>query len=82
MPLINLSVQHRRTLGEAQGHLETTVHRVHSRFGALVRQVTWSADYRRVHIDGVGFGVEMWVDAQEVHVSGDIPSWVCSSAPP
>jgi hypothetical protein len=40
MPLITLSVQHRRTLEEAQGHLEAAVHKVHSQFGALVRQVT------------------------------------------
>jgi hypothetical protein len=40
MPLIALSVQHRRTLEEAQGHLEAAVHKVHSQFGALVRQVT------------------------------------------
>jgi hypothetical protein len=73
MPLINLSMQHRRTLEEARGLLETAVHKVHSQFGAMVRQVTWSPDHSRVQLDGVGFWVEMWVDAQEVHVSGDIP---------
>jgi hypothetical protein len=29
-PLINLSMQHRRTLEEAQGSLATAVHKVHS----------------------------------------------------
>jgi hypothetical protein len=72
MPLIHLSVQHRRTLERAQGQLETAVPKVHSQFGALVRQVTWSADHRPVRLDGVGFWVEMWVDASEVHVSGDL----------
>jgi hypothetical protein len=73
MPLINLSVKHGRTLEEARSQLETAVHRVHSQFKALVRQVAWSADRSRVRLDGVGFCVEMWVDAQEVHVSGDLP---------
>jgi hypothetical protein len=73
MPLITLAMQHRRTLEEAQGYLETAVHKVHSQFGALIRQVLWSADRRRVQLDGVGFWVEMWVAAQEVHVSGDFP---------
>ena len=73
MPLIKLSVQHGRTLEEAQSHLETAVHKVHSQFKTLVRQVAWSADRSRVRLDGVGFWVEMWVDAQEVHVSGDLP---------
>jgi hypothetical protein len=73
MPLINLSVQHGRTLEEARSNLEAVVHKVHSQFRALVRQVAWSADRNRVRLDGLGFWVEMWVDAQEVHVSGDIP---------
>ena len=73
MPLINLSVKHGRTMEEARSHLETAVHKVHSQFKALVRQVAWSVDRSRVRLDGVGFWVEMWVDAQEVHVSGDLP---------
>lgn len=73
MPLINLSVQHGQSLEQAQSHLETAVHKVMSQFGALVRQVTWSADHRRVRLDGTGFWVELWVDAQDVHATGDIP---------
>jgi hypothetical protein len=26
-----------------------------------------------VKLDGVGFWVEMWVDAQAIHATGDIP---------
>ena len=73
MPLINLSVKHGRTLEEARSQLETAVQRVHSQFGALIRQVRWSVDRSQVHLDGMGFCVEMWVDAYEVHVSGDLP---------
>jgi hypothetical protein len=73
MPLINLSVQHGQSLDEARSHLETAVHKVMSQFGALVRHVAWSADRNRVHLDGRGFWVELWVDAQDVHATGDIP---------
>jgi hypothetical protein len=73
MPLINLSVQHGRPLEEARKQLETAVDKVHSQFGALVRQVAWSDDHHRVRLDGVGFWVELWVDAREVHASGDVP---------
>jgi hypothetical protein len=73
MPLINLSVKHERTLEEARSQLETAVQRVHSQFGALIRQVRWSVDRSQVRLDGMGFWVEMWVDAYEVHVSGDLP---------
>ena len=73
MSLINLSVKHGRSLEEARSHLEAAVHKVYSQFRALIQQVTWSADRTRVRLDGLGFWVEMWVDAQEVHVSADIP---------
>ena len=73
MSLINLSVKHGRSLEEARSHLEAAVHKVYSQFRALIQQVTWSADRTRVRFDGLGFWVEMWVDALEVHVSGDLP---------
>ena len=73
MPLINLSVKHGRTLEEARSQLETAVQRVHSQFGALIRQVRWSVDRSQVRLDGMEFWVEMWVDAYEVYVSGDLP---------
>ena len=30
-------------------------------------------DRQRVKLEGVGFWLEMWVDAQAVHATGDIP---------
>jgi hypothetical protein len=73
MPLISLSVQHGQSLEDARGRLETAVHKVMSQFGGLVRQVIWTDDRRRVRLDGRGFWLELWVDAQEVHATGDIP---------
>jgi hypothetical protein len=73
MPLIDLSVQHGRSQAEAQRRLEAAVQRVHDQFGAFIRRVTWSAERDRVRLDGLGFWVEMWVDAREVHATGDIP---------
>jgi hypothetical protein len=72
MPLINLSLKHGRTVEEARSRLKTAVDKIASQFGALVRQVAWSADHSQVRLDGVGFWVEIWVDAQQVHASGDI----------
>jgi hypothetical protein len=73
MPLINLTVRHGRTLEEASRRLETAVNEVSGRFGALVRRVDWAADRNRVKVEGVGLWVEMWVDAEAVHATGDIP---------
>ena len=73
MPLLNLTVRHGRPLEEAQRGLEQAVQRVSGQFGALVRRVDWSANRDRVKLEGAGFWVEMWVDAQDVHATGDIP---------
>ena len=73
MPLMNLSVQHGHTFDEARRRLETAVHEITSRFGTLVRRVEWSTDRSQVRLEEIGFWIEMWVDAQAVHVSADIP---------
>ena len=44
--------------------LETAAHEV---------RVEWAADRNRVKLEGAGVRVEMWVDAQNVHATGDIP---------
>jgi hypothetical protein len=72
MSHVKLSVQHNRTLQEARTQLETVVHQVQSRFGAMVQRIDWSADREAVKLYGTGFEVEMRVDAQEVHVTADL----------
>ena len=72
MPLINLTFAHGQTLEAARHRLERAVHEVSSQFGG-VRRVEWAADRNRVKLEGVGVWVEMWVDAQNVHATGDIP---------
>ena len=73
MSLMTLSVQHGHTFDEARRRLETAVHAITRRFGTLVRRVEWSTDRSQVRLEGIGFWIEMWVDAQAVHVSADIP---------
>ena len=71
MPLIDVSVAHGQTLPEAQRRLETVVQEASSRLG--LRQVEWSADRRRVQLQGLGARIDMWVDAEVIHVTGDLP---------
>jgi len=73
MPVLNLTVQHGRTIDEAKRGLETAVNRVSGQFGNLVRRVEWAPNRERVRLEGVGFWAELWVDAQAVHAMGDIP---------
>jgi hypothetical protein len=71
MPLISLSVAHGQSVDEARRRLETVVHQVSDRFG--VRHVEWSTDRNRVRLEGAGARIDLWVDAREVHVTGDLP---------
>jgi hypothetical protein len=73
MPMLNLTVRHGRTLEDASRGLEQAVQRISGQFGPLVRRVDWSPDRHRVKLEGAGFWVEMWVDPQDVHATGDIP---------
>jgi hypothetical protein len=73
MSAFNLTFQHGQTLEEARRRLETAVHQASGQFGAMVRRVEWAADRNRVKLEGVGFWAEMWVDAQAVHATGDVP---------
>jgi putative polyhydroxyalkanoate system protein len=70
-PLVSLSLAHGRTLEEARRRLETVVNEISDRFG--IRNIEWSADRNRVNLEGAGARIEMWVDPQDVHVTGDIP---------
>jgi hypothetical protein len=73
MALINLSVKHGKTLDEARSLLGTVVPEIQARFGPMVQRVDWAPDRSGVKLTGVGFDVELRVDAQEVHLSGDMP---------
>jgi hypothetical protein len=73
MSLFNLSVKHGRTLEEAKARLEMAVDEVRARFGSMVRQVEWAGGRDAVKILGTGFTIELRVDPQEIHASGDLP---------
>ncbi len=73
MSLINLSVKHGKTLEKARTRLELAVDEVRAQFGTLVRRVDWAADRTAVTMIGAGFIVEMRVDAQDLHLTADIP---------
>ena len=73
MPLIDLTLQHGQTLEEARQRLERTVDDVTATFRSMIQRIDWAADCRQVKLEGVGFWVEMSVDAQVFHATGDIP---------
>ena len=73
MPLIDLTLQHGQTLDEARRRLEMTVNELTTKFGSMVQRVEWAADRGRVKLSGVGFWIEMSVDIQALHATGDIP---------
>jgi len=73
MPLIDLTLQHGQTLEEARRRLELAVNEVSARFGSTIRHAEWASDRTRVKLDGVGFWLEMTVDAHVLHATADVP---------
>ena len=72
MSLITLSMKHGQTQDEARKRLETAVNDLRKLFGSLIQQVNWSGDRNLVRIDGAGFWLELVIDAESVHATGDI----------
>jgi hypothetical protein len=72
MPLIEVNVPHGLTLEEARQRLETAVHRVSTQFGAVIQRTEWARDRNRVRLQGAAVKVEIWVDARDVHATGEI----------
>jgi hypothetical protein len=73
MPLIDLTLRHGQTLEEARRRLEIAVNEVNTRFASMIRRTDWAVDHSRVKVEGAGFWLEMSVDAQSLHATGDIP---------
>jgi hypothetical protein len=71
--LASVTIQHGRTQEEARRRLETAVHEISTKFGAMLRRVEWEAGRDRVRLEGIGFWIELWVDALAVHATGDAP---------
>ena len=73
MPLINLTVKHGATFEEAKKQLSAAVTDVQKQFAAAISKVTWNADHTAVTLTGPGVIVDLKVDPENVHATGDIP---------
>jgi hypothetical protein len=73
MPLIQVTVKHGRTLDDARQRLEMAVTEARAKLGALIHTVEWNAPRDSVKLRGPGVEIDMRVDVQELHVSGDVP---------
>jgi hypothetical protein len=73
MSAITMSIKHGRTLAEAKVQLEKAVAQVQRQFGTLIQETIWSEDRARVKLVGRGFEAELWLDAEFVHATGDVP---------
>jgi hypothetical protein len=74
MSVVNLSVKHGVSFDEAKVRLDAAVRELGKLMGRMVQQVTWNSGRDRVRVEGAGFWLEMSVDAQDLHATGDIPA--------
>jgi len=73
MSLIQVKVKHGRTLDDAKAQLTRAVAEIQGRFAGLVHGVRWSDARDSVVLTGPGVRLDLRVDPEEVHVTGDIP---------
>ena len=73
MPLVNVSVKHNTTFDDAKVRLDGAVADVQTKFASVVKNVAWSPDRTAVKLTGPGVIVDLKVDAEHVHATGDIP---------
>ena len=73
MSLIEVKLKHGRTFDDAKAHLARSVAELQNRFGPLVQGAKWSEARDAVALSGPGVKLDLRVDADEVHVTGDIP---------
>ena len=73
MSQIRMSVRHGQTQEEARRRLESAVGQVRGGpLGGMVQQADWSADRNAVRLSGKGFEIDLRVDAQDLHVAGNV----------
>ena len=73
MPLLNLSVKHGQTCDDARANFEKGIAEAGRAFAPWIQRVEWSPDRTSAQLFGMGFVIALWVDAQDVHATGDIP---------
>ncbi len=72
MPLVNLAIQHGRTMSEARSNIENAGSVLLATRDRPIPHVVWGADRDRIRIEGAGFWVETRVDNCHVHANGNL----------
>lgn len=73
MSLIDVKLKHGRTYEDARDRLAKAVAQLQGQFGGMIRKAEWSPGRDAVVLEGPGARLDLKVDADEVHVTGDIP---------
>src|SRR3954468_18342637 len=72
MSLITVSIKHGQPLDDARRSLRLSVGDIHAKFGMMIQRVDWSADGDQVKLTGKGIEIDMRLDAEHLHVSGNL----------
>jgi hypothetical protein len=73
MPLLKMSVKHGQTWDIARANFERGITEASTKFAIWIHRVEWSDDRTSAKLFGPGFVVEIRVDPQDVHATGDLP---------
>ena len=76
MAALNMSVKHGQGLDVARANFEKGITSAQSQYGKYIRQVDWSDDRNSARLSGKGFSVDLTLDAESVHATGEVPFFV------
>lgn len=72
MSQITLSLNHGQTLDEARTRMRSAVSQLQGNFSAMVQGANWSSDQNACRVTGKGFEIDMRVDDQKLHITGNL----------
>ncbi len=76
MSAIKMSVKHGQTFDVAKANFDKGITAAEAQFGKFIKTVDWSDDRTAARLAGPGFTIDLNVDADSVHATGDVPFFV------
>ena len=76
MSAFKMSVKHGQPFEVAKANFEKGITSAAAQFGQFIKTVDWADDRTAARLGGPGFSVDLKVDAEAVHASGEVPFFV------
>ncbi len=76
MAALNMSVKHGQPFEVAKANFEKGISAAQAQYGKYVKQVEWSDDRTSARLSGSGYSVDLRLDGESIHATGEVPFFV------